>query len=90
MAEAIYTGTLPDEPFYHAPGYALMLAVRRGLGASQTGLFPAALALGVVLHACNALLIASIARGLFGFSILYLFGLFAALLAEAAAALVGG
>ena len=32
----------------------------------------------------------TIAKGLFGFSILYLFGLFAALLAEAAAALVGG
>jgi len=66
LAEAILGGTLPWAPFYRAPGYALVLAGLRATGVSPGGLFPAALALGVVLHALNAALVARIARRWFG------------------------
>lgn len=68
FAEAIVRGTLPPEPFYRAPGYALLLALLRTLGVPAAGLFPAALVLGVVLHAVNAALAAQIARRLFASS----------------------
>ena len=66
LAEAIAGGTLPAEAFYRAPGYALVLAVMRTLGVTSGGLFPAALALGVALHALNAGLVARLARGWLG------------------------
>ena len=66
LAEAIAHGTLPAEPFYRAPGYALALAGLRGLGVTAGGLFSAALALGAVLHAVNAGLVARLARVWFG------------------------
>ena len=66
LAAAIAGGSLPMEPFYRAPGYALVLADMRWLGVSAAGLFPAALLLGVLLHAAGAALVASIARRSFG------------------------
>jgi hypothetical protein len=66
LAEAIFGGTLPAAPFYRAPGYALLLAGLRFAGLSAGGLFPAALALGVILHATGAALAAAIARRWFG------------------------
>ena len=66
LAEAIVRGELPKEPFYRAPGYALLLALLRVPGVSTQGLFPAALVLGVVLHALNAGLAAHLARSWFG------------------------
>jgi hypothetical protein len=66
LAAAIFGGTLPAEPFYRAPGYALVLAGVRALGVPAGGLFPAALALGAALHATGAALAASIARKWFG------------------------
>ena len=66
MAAAIFGGTLPAEPFYRAPGYALVLAGLRALGVSAGGLFPAALAMGTALHAVGAALAASLARRWFG------------------------
>ena len=61
LANAIFGGTLPAEPFYRAPGYALMLAGLRALGIAPRGLFSAALALGALLHAVNAGLVARLA-----------------------------
>ncbi len=66
LAAAIAGRSLPAEPFYRAPGYALVLAGIRALGVSQAGLFPAALLLGAALHAANAALVAAIARRWFG------------------------
>ena len=66
LATAIAGGSLPWEPFYRAPGYALLLAGLRGLGVSAGGLFPAALLLGVGLHAAGAALAAALARRWFG------------------------
>ncbi|MEO6876754.1 MAG: hypothetical protein ABI222_18230 [Opitutaceae bacterium] len=66
LAESIFRGTLPTEPFYRASGYALVLAGFRSLGVSASGLFPVALALGAVLHAVNAGLVALLARRWFG------------------------
>jgi hypothetical protein len=66
LAEAIFGGTLPAAPFYRAPGYALLLAGLRLGGLSAGGLFPAALVLGVVLHATGAALVAALARRWFG------------------------
>lgn len=66
LAAAIFNGDLPAEPFYRSPGYALGLAGLRSLGVSASALFPAALALGVLLHALNAALVARIAGRLFG------------------------
>jgi hypothetical protein len=62
FAEAIFHGALPAEPFYRAPGYALGLAGLRALGVPAGNLFAAALALGVLLHALNAALVARLAR----------------------------
>jgi hypothetical protein len=66
LAAAIFGGTLPPEPFYRAPGYALLLAGLRALGVTAAGLFPAALALGALLHGIGAALAASIAGRWFG------------------------
>jgi hypothetical protein len=66
LAEAIFGGTLPAEPFYRAPGYALLLAGFRLAGVSAGGLFPAALLLGAVLHGVGAGLAASLAWRWFG------------------------
>jgi hypothetical protein len=66
LAEAIFGGTLPPEPFYRAPGYALLLAGFRLAGVSAGGLFPAALLLGAVLHGIGAALAASLAWRWFG------------------------
>jgi len=66
LANAIAGGSLPLEPFYRSPGYALVLADLRWLGVSAAGLFPAALLLGVLLHAAGAALVACIARRWFG------------------------
>jgi hypothetical protein len=62
FAEAIFNGALPTEPFYRAPGYALGLAGLRALGVPAGNLFAAALALGGLLHALNAALVARLAR----------------------------
>ena len=62
FAGTIAQGTLPHEPFYRAPGYALLLAAIRLVGVPAAGLFPAALALGVLLHAANATLAAEVAH----------------------------
>jgi hypothetical protein len=51
LATSIYHGTLPAEPFYRSPGYALGLACLRWSGVPASALFPAALAVGVLLHA---------------------------------------
>jgi hypothetical protein len=56
----------PAEPFYRASGYALVLAALRSLGITAAGLFSTALAVGAVLHAINAGLIAVLARRWFG------------------------
>ncbi len=66
LAEAIHAGALAPVPFYRAPGYALVLAAIRLLGVGQSGLFPAALLLGVVLHAANAALVVRVAGRWFG------------------------
>jgi hypothetical protein len=66
LAEAIFGGTLPAAPFYRAPGYAVMLAGLRFAGVSAEGLFPAALAVGAMLHGAGAALAASTARRWFG------------------------
>jgi Dolichyl-phosphate-mannose-protein mannosyltransferase len=66
LANAIFGGTLPAEPFYRAPGYALLLAGVRSAGVGAAGLFPAALLLGTLMHAANALLVASLAKRWFG------------------------
>jgi hypothetical protein len=65
FAAAIARGTLPPEPFYRAPGYALLLAGLRGLGVPAAALFHAALALGACFHAVNAGLAARVARAWF-------------------------
>jgi len=66
LAAAIFGGTLPAEPFYRAPGYALLLAGLRAFGVTAAGLFPAALAAGAALHAAGAALAALLARRWFG------------------------
>jgi hypothetical protein len=66
LAAAISGGTLAAEPFYRAPGYALVLAGVRALGVPASGLFAAALLLGALLHAANAGLVARLAGGWFG------------------------
>jgi 4-amino-4-deoxy-L-arabinose transferase-like glycosyltransferase len=66
LANGIFDGTLPAEPFYRAPGYALLLALVRWAGVSAAGLFPAALLLGTLMHGTNASLVASLARRWFG------------------------
>ena len=66
LANQIAGGTLPAELFYRAPGYSLLLAGLRAAGVTQASLFPAALVLGVLLHAAGAALAASIARRWFG------------------------
>src|ERR1043166_1295612 len=66
LAEAIVHGALPAEPFYRAPGYALLLAGMRAAGVPAEGLFQAALIFGCFLHAANAALVAAIARTFFG------------------------
>jgi 4-amino-4-deoxy-L-arabinose transferase-like glycosyltransferase len=66
LSAAILGGSLPREPFYRAPGYALALAGIRWMGVPAAGLFPAALLLGAVLHALNAALVARIAGRWFG------------------------
>jgi hypothetical protein len=66
LANAIFGGQLAAEPFYRAPGYALLLAGFRAAGVSAAGLFPVALVFGTVLHAVNATLVAHLARGWFG------------------------
>ncbi|HTB80956.1 MAG TPA: hypothetical protein VK717_08725 [Opitutaceae bacterium] len=79
LAETIFHGTLPAEPFYRAPGYALALAGLRWLGVPAAGLFSAALLLGVVLHALNALLVARLAQRWFGHGAAWAAGLLYAL-----------
>lgn len=65
LATAIAHGNLPAEPFYRAQGYALVLSLFLRMGTPAAALFPAALVLGLLLHALNALLVARIARQLF-------------------------
>ena len=79
LAAAIFGGTLPAEPFYLAPGYALLLAGIRALGVPAGGLFPVALALGAALHGTGAALAASIARRWFGSASALIAGLLFAL-----------
>lgn len=79
LAEAIFHGALPAEPFYRATGYALVLAMLRGLGVTAAGLFSTALALGAVLHAVNAGLVALLARRWFGPAAALIAGLLCAL-----------
>jgi len=66
LSAAIFGGALPREPFYRAPGYALVLAGLRCLGVPAGGLFPAALLLGTALHAADTALVACVARRWFG------------------------
>jgi hypothetical protein len=66
FAEHIARGALPREPFYRAPGYALLLAGLRGFGVPTDQLFGAALTLGVGLHALTAACAALVTRTLFG------------------------
>lgn len=66
LAAAIASGSLAHAPFYRAPGYALALACLRWAGVPASGLFAAALLLGVALHALGAALVARIARRWFG------------------------
>jgi hypothetical protein len=66
LANAIFGGTLPREPFYRAPGYALVLAGLRFAGIPPQGLFPAALLLGVFLHGTSSALVALTAGRWFG------------------------
>jgi hypothetical protein len=75
FAAAIVNGSLPAEPFYRAPGYALVLAGIRQLGVPALGLFPAALLLGVLLHAVGAAAAALLARRWFGTGAAVLAGL---------------
>lgn len=79
LAESIVRGTLPAEPFYRASGYALVLALFRGIGVTAGGLFAAALALGAALHALNAGLAARLARSWFGLPAAWIAGLLYAL-----------
>ena len=65
FAEAIVRGALPNEPFYRAPGYALLLATLRIFGVPTEGLFHAALVLGTLLHAVGAFLVARITQSFF-------------------------
>jgi 4-amino-4-deoxy-L-arabinose transferase-like glycosyltransferase len=66
LANAIFGGTLPHEPLYRAPGYALVLAGLRAAGIPAGGLFPAALLLGVALHGIGTALAAALAGRWFG------------------------
>lgn len=66
LAASIASHTLAAEPFYRAPGYALVLACLRWTVAPAGGLFAAALLLGVLLHATGAALAARIACRWFG------------------------
>ena len=66
LALAISGGTLEHAPFYRAPGYALLLALVRLCGIPASGLFPAALALGCLLHAANAALVSALSGRWFG------------------------
>ncbi len=66
LANAIFGGTLPHEPFYRAPGYALLLAGIRQAGVSAAGLFPAALLLGTLMHGLNAAFVATLGHRWFG------------------------
>ncbi len=79
LAEAIFGGSLPAAPFYRAMGYPSALSLLRLLGVSQGGLFPAALALGALLHGIGAALAASIALRWFGARAALLAGLLFAL-----------
>lgn len=65
LANAIAAGTVAAEPFYRAPGYALVLALFRTAGVSAAGLFTAALVLGGVLHVLNSAIAARIAQAWF-------------------------
>ncbi|HVS52972.1 MAG TPA: hypothetical protein VHD62_11515 [Opitutaceae bacterium] len=66
LANAISRHALPAEPFYRAPGYALLLSWLGFGAATPADLFARALALGAALHALNAVLAAQIARAWFG------------------------
>ncbi len=79
LSAAIFGGDLPREPFYRAPGYALVLAGLRWTGVPAAGLFPAALLLGAALHALNAALVARLAGRWFGSRAALLGGLLFAL-----------
>lgn len=78
FANAIVSGQIPAEPFYRAPGYALLLAAVRTCGISAGALFGTALTLGALFHAVNAALTAVIARRWFGVRVAALAGLFVA------------
>src|SRR5688572_17423824 len=53
LAEAIVCGEVSREPFYRAPGYAVLLASLRVLGVPTSELFRGALVLGAALHVLN-------------------------------------
>lgn len=61
LAEKIYQGTLPPEPFYRAMLYPLMLALLRYIGVEPHSMMAAAGMLGMLFHVFTALLVARIA-----------------------------
>jgi hypothetical protein len=65
LARQIATGSLPAEPFYRAMGYPLLLALLPSSGVPPALLPFAATALGLLLHALNSLLLATIAGQVF-------------------------
>ncbi len=81
LADQIFSGTLPDEPFYRAMLYPALLSMFRSFGIATEDLSFVAAILGIFLHLANTLLIsllsykiwASSAAGLAG---MLLFGLY--------------
>ncbi|PKL49508.1 MAG: hypothetical protein CVV42_05855 [Candidatus Riflebacteria bacterium HGW-Riflebacteria-2] len=61
LAEKIFTGTLPAEPFYRAMLYPLFLAIFRFAGTEPDMMMAAAGTAGMVFHLLTTLLIAHIA-----------------------------
>lgn len=64
LAEKIYQGTLPIEPFYRAMLYPFMLALFRFAGVELDLLMPVAGLIGLLFHLLTTLLVALIARAL--------------------------
>lgn len=61
LAEKIYQGTLPSEPFYRAMLYPLMLAFLRFVGFESDLMMSAAGLMGLFFHVLTTLLVARIA-----------------------------
>lgn len=66
LARQIASGALPAEPFYRAMGYPLLLALFPALGLPDSLQPFAATGLGLLLHGLGSVLVALIARRLFG------------------------